>query len=151
MKAGRSDRSWVLLNRTKEFFITAVIILFALTPTFARAENLLYVFHNGTPVAIQNFVFPELGCDWMGIGGQAFDQQGEVVTGLIVKVSGTLEGNDVLQFAMTGNAQQLGPGGFGIRLSDRPIASQGTLLFQLFDLNGVPQRLSSSSASQFPG
>jgi len=93
----------------------------------------------GTPVETTNFLYPEAGCNWMGVGGQVFSLEGEPVTGLIVEVSGILDGQEVLYLALTGGSPVLGPGGFEIKLADQPVASEGALTLQLFDLSGEPQ------------
>lgn len=97
-----------------------------------------YLQQPGTPVAIQNFVHPEAGCNWSGVGGQVFDLERNPVTGLIVMVGGTLEGNQVLYYALSGSSTKFGSGGFDIRLADHPVASQGTLKIQLLDNAGKP-------------
>ncbi len=98
----------------------------------------VYVLQDGTPVAVANFVQPEAGCNWLGVGGQVFDRHQSPVEGLLVRVSGQLEGNTILQYALTGGSLQFGPGGYEIALSDHLIASQGSLNLQLMDLAGRP-------------
>ena len=97
-----------------------------------------YVVQAGTPANTANFVKPDLGCDWMGVGGQVFNKSEKPVTGLIVEVSGSLDGNPVLLLTLTGGSTVLGPGGYEISLADQPIASQESLGLQLFDLTGSP-------------
>jgi len=92
---------------------------------------------SGTPVAIQNFIQPEAGCNWFGVGGQVFNQEGTPVSGLIVKISGMLEGNQVLIYGITGSSIQLGSGGFDVFLANHPINSESNLYLQLFDTVGA--------------
>lgn len=115
------------------------IILISFIPHVAAAAQSLYVLQPGTPAAIQNFLNPEYGCAWSGIGGQVFDITGVPVTGLIVKVSGSLEGEDILRYTITGGSPKLGPGGFSVELLDHPVSSVGTVFFQLLDINGIPK------------
>ena len=75
----------------------------------------------------------------MGLGGQVFGRDDKPISGLIVEVGGTLNGEPVLVLALTGRSSVLGPGGYEIKLADKTIASQGTLWLQLYDLNGAPQ------------
>jgi hypothetical protein len=97
-----------------------------------------FLLQPGTPVGVVNFAQPELGCNWMGVGGQAFGLDDAPVTYLVVEVGGTLAGSEVSYLTLSGLSTVFGPGGFLIRLADRPIASDGTLWMQLFDLGGQP-------------
>ena len=98
-----------------------------------------YLVQTGTPVQVQNFLHPDLACNWMGVGGQVFDAHGNPVTGLVVEVGGKLEGQEVLFLSLTGGAPDLGPGGYEITLADHTAASTGMLFLQLFDLDGKAQ------------
>jgi hypothetical protein len=113
------------------------------TPTIEATAQLeakyRYSLQIGTPVQTANFLLPEAGCDWMGVGGQVFSRNDRPIGGLIVEVGGTLDGLPVLYLSMTGDSTALGPGGYEIKLADQPVASQGTLWLQLHDLNGTPQ------------
>ncbi len=97
-----------------------------------------YAVQLGTPVGTINFVRPELGCNWMGVGGQVFGSDGKPVNGVIVEVEGGLAGQSILNLSLTGDETILGPGGYVIQLADQPVASQGALWLQLFDLEGNP-------------
>lgn len=97
-----------------------------------------YILQSGTPRFMANFIQPEAGCNWMGVGGQAFTLGGQPVTRLVVEVGGTLAGSDVFHLELTGNQTTLGAGGYLITLSDRPIASTRSLWILLYDLAGVP-------------
>ena len=92
----------------------------------------------GSLVALANFVAPEAGCNWLGVGGQVFDLNGTPITMLVVEVGGRLEGSDVFHLALTGSASVLGPGGFVITLADHGIDSSGALWIILYDLAGIP-------------
>jgi hypothetical protein len=98
-----------------------------------------FALQSGSPSAIQNIYFPEAGCSWMGVGGQALDLTGAPVIGLIVQLGGSLEGRTLdTKLSLTGTATQLGPGGFLFELADHPIASDDTLWIQLNDQAGLP-------------
>jgi hypothetical protein len=114
------------------------VLLLALLPILTGTSQILYVVQPGTPVGIQNFVLPEAGCNWAGVGGQVFDQSGSPVSGLILKINGMVEENSVLIYAVTGSSLQLGSGGFDVYLSDHPIATKSKLTLQLLDVTGVP-------------
>ena len=114
------------------------ILLFLFSAFLAVAASTPYYWVQiGTPVAIPNFIQPEAGCDWLGVGGQVFDRTGLPVSGLVVRVTGTLEGNAISRFALTGGSTQLGPGGFEIPLTNHPVDSYGAIQLQLFDLAGA--------------
>jgi hypothetical protein len=103
----------------------------------AVADQTRYSVQRGSPVAIPNFVDVEAGCNWSGIGGQVFDQNGSPMMGLIVKVSGIFDGHQVLEYIYTGSSQRFGPGGYDLKLADRPVSSQ-SLSIQLLDTVGTP-------------
>ncbi len=115
------------------------------TPTLEAVETSqpenLYRFEpqSGTPVGTANFLHPEAGCSWMGVGGQVFSQNDRPISDLIVEVGGSLEGSPLLLLTMTGDSTALGPGGYEVRLAEKTVASQSTLWLQLHDLNGKPQ------------
>ena len=118
--------------------LALLVLGFGLEPDISRAAgNALnkYSIQRGTPAAIPNFIDITAGCNWLGIGGQVFDQTGSPINGLSIKISGTLEGRQVLLYKTTGSSQRFGPGGFDLKLGDHPVASQ-TLRLQLFDAAG---------------
>lgn len=82
-----------------------------------------YFLHTGAPATIKNFVNPQAGCDWTGVGGQVFSSTGVPQNGLIIRVTGVLDGRSINQTAVTGGSAQFGPGGFHIQLGNRPAAS----------------------------
>lgn len=107
-----------------------------LPSAFAQEEPHYFVVQKGTPIGLQNFAQVESGCNWSGIGGQVFDRNGIPLKGLVIKLSGTLEGSQILSYAVTGGAQQFGPGGYLFSLSDHPVASNGLLRLQVLDVSG---------------
>lgn len=108
------------------------------SPTSTPAGRMPYELQNGSPTPVDSTIFhPELGCAFMGVGGQVIDLNGAPVIGLAVELSGTLNGKEVLLLSLTGAAPQYGPGGYEIQLSDQPTASNGTLFIQLKNQNGV--------------
>lgn len=103
------------------------------------ASGVTYRIQFGTPLAIKNFIHPDAGCNWLGVGGQAFNQIGEPATALIAEVGGSLAGQNIDQISITGSSLDFGPAGYEVKLGNSPVASKGTLWVQLLDLNGVPQ------------
>ena len=96
----------------------------------------LYTIQSGSPVYIDNIFHPERGGNWMGIGGQVFNEMNLPQPLLIVRVQGTLNGQEVNFTTMTGVARFLGPEGYEIELSDIGVDSTGELSISLFDLEG---------------
>jgi hypothetical protein len=98
-----------------------------------------FILQQGSPRALPNLYHPELGCNWMGVGGQAVDLRGAPVVGLIVQLGGSING--ILfdnRLSITGTAPQYDRGGFEFTLADRTIASTGKLWLQLLDQAGLP-------------
>ena len=116
------------------------------TPTGISTAELVglidYAFipREGSPAAIDAAQFhPEVGCQWLGVAGQATSLNGEAVKGLFVHLGGNLPGLIGLDnLAMTGLAPQYGQGGFEITISDQLIASSDTLWIQLLDQDNLP-------------
>jgi len=99
-----------------------------------------FVPRDGSPSAIDGSTFhPDVGCNWTGVAGQATSLNGESVKGLFVQLGGSLPGvESVDSLAMTGLAPQYGEGGFEFTISDKLVASNGTLWIQLLDQQNLP-------------
>ena len=97
--------------------------------------------------AIVNYVpstifYPELGCSYFGIAGEAVDSKNAPYKFGIIKVGGTINGQRIdpdSHTTVTGVATQFGVGGFEIVLQMPPTNSTGTLWIQMFDVAGIPQ------------
>lgn len=107
------------------------------TPT-PKSAGMSFIVKQGSIRAISNIYDMNVGCNWMGAGGQAVDMSGAPVVGLLVQFGGTLEGKRLEGLYMTGTATQLGKGGFVIPISDHPVVSNGTLWIQLLDQQSLP-------------
>ena len=91
----------------------------------------------GVPVLTPN-IANDLGCEWMGVGGQVFDRTGEPIVGdLGIHLEGQIGGLPIELDTLTGTEPNLGPGGYVFNVSDHPIASENTLSIQLVDSAGV--------------
>jgi hypothetical protein len=99
----------------------------AVAPFQVQADN---------PFYLPNFAHPEDGNNWMGVGGQVFDLSGSPINNVVVMVGGTLNGAPLENISITGINSAYGPGGYDIKLSSTPLASNGTLNITLYDLNG---------------
>jgi hypothetical protein len=109
------------------------------TPT-PPPEGYPYEVRKGFPKAIENIFHPELGCEWMGVGGQVVDMSDAPVTGLIIRLGGSLPGEKIEAntFSLTGVALNYGRAGYEFKLADQPIASNNSLWVQLINQAGVP-------------
>jgi hypothetical protein len=90
----------------------------------------------GTPLYAPQFSHPEAGCDWAGVGGQVFDSTGEPLETMVVLVGGEIEGQYVEFATLTGLAPAYGPGGYEVRIAERPFESQDAFWVELYDLAG---------------
>ena len=124
------------LSGIKFFLVWLGLGLFIQTG-FAQGGTRIITTQSGTPVGIQNFIQLEKGCNWSGIGGQVFGQNGKPLTGLVIKLSGKLEGQEILYYAVTGGSVQFGSGGFLIELTDHPVASKNTATLQVLEITGA--------------
>jgi len=105
------------------------------------SSGMPFILQSGSPVAIANIAYPELGCNWLGVAGQVFDLSGAAVPGQQVQMGGILAGAPVpggVMITLTGLAPQYGPGYYEFTLGDKPVASKGTLWIQLLDQTGLP-------------
>lgn len=107
------------------------------TPTTGPSETpgaFAFTVQQGSPQAIPNIYHQEAGCNWMGVAGQVTTLNGSPVTGLIVQLSGTLEGQIYeTRLSLTGVVREYGPSGYEIQISDRLIESRSTLYIQLLE------------------
>lgn len=105
-------------------------------PTATPTAAFEYSLQPGSPSYIPNIFKQELGCEWMGVGGQVFDRDGDPVQGVLIEIQGQLDGQAVLELSISGGATQYGAGGFEMTLANRPVASDDTLEAVLYDLQG---------------
>lgn len=114
------------------------------TPTHTPEPSLTptpfpYGFQEGSPSYMANFAHPDDGCDWLGVAGQVFDRDGEVVKDVVVKAGGELKGESILNtLSMPGAAQAYGPGAYELVLSTDPVYSEESVWIQLYDLHANP-------------
>jgi len=109
------------------------------TPQFTTTP-FPFVLQSDTPAYIKNFAHPSKGCDWLGIAGQVFDEDGKPLLNKIVMVTGKIE-EEVLEIVgVTGvpEADIYGPGGFEIQIADHVLDSEKALTIQVYNLDGIP-------------
>jgi len=88
----------------------------------------------GTPAFRENFAYPELGCEWMGAGGQVLLANGDSAEGYEVRVEGNIAGETITGSATTGQFPDYGPGGYEIQLADQ--SAPGIFWIELYDPEG---------------
>lgn len=110
---------------------TATIYFPFIFSHFSRA----YELQSGTPAYMPDYAHDYAGCNWLSVGGQVFGQSNPAET-YVISVTGTLSGVNIDLMGMTGTALHFGPNGYEIPLANLPIASNGTLAIQVFDLQG---------------
>ena len=110
-----------------------------LTPTItATTTPLPYHLQSVNPVYLQNFVHPEAGCNWMGVGGQVFDKQGNPTPNLVVWVMGMVDGQVIEQVVLTGTTagDSYGKAGYEAVLSTKPLNTENVFSIQILNLDG---------------
>jgi hypothetical protein len=109
------------------------------TPTITPTEGTPTITSTPMPASAEityqanTTIYPESGCDWLGVGGQVLDAEGQPLQFQTIQLGGTLAGQLVSRMTLSGNAQVYGESGFEFVLGDQPIASTQTLWIQLFD------------------
>ena len=134
----------IVVTSTPSPTITPIVVLTSTptttpTPAPSPTEYYDYGIQIGSPAAVANFLHPDAGCNYTGIGGQVFGKDGKPISDqIVVKVTGTLEEKNVESLAITGGFPALGPGGYEITLADHLVGTNNSLFLQLLDLNGLP-------------
>lgn len=113
----------------------------SLEPTLPGQKNTVspypYVVQPGSPASVSSSIMqPEVGCNWLGVGGQVVDLQGAPIVGLRVQLYGSLRGEIKILTSITGTVNRYGPAGYELVLSDFPTESKSTLWIQLLDQAG---------------
>jgi hypothetical protein len=107
------------------------------TSTAQASSDTSFVLQEDSPKYMENFAHEELGCQWLGVAGQVFDERGNPLDDILVSVKGTLGGEEINRFIFTGLVEEYvenyGEGAYEVELADAPLASQGTLYIQLFE------------------
>ena len=113
----------------------------AFIPTDTEMPSSAYPFiQQGEVVSIGAFVFnaERTGCDWLGLAGQVHDLQGRPLTGITVQLGGSLNGEHIALFSLTGTALNYGPAGYEFKLADIPADSESTIWVRLLDQSNIP-------------
>lgn len=107
------------------------------TPTVQASSDMPFRLSDDSPTYTENFAHEDQGCEWFGIAGQIFDEEGAPIDDILVTVKGTLGGEEINRFIFSGFVDEFveayGEGGYEVKLGDSPIASQDSLYIQLFE------------------
>ena len=83
-------------------------------------------------------IYPDLACNWAGIGGTVVDANNGPVIGTVVVLRGILNGSTIEQPTVSGINKEYGPSGFEFVLGNTPVASNKTLYVQLVEQQNSP-------------
>ncbi|MBW6465357.1 MAG: hypothetical protein K0B06_02495 [Brevefilum sp.] len=104
-------------------------------PTPDPLINAVFTLQPGGPFYLPNFNHPEEGCNWLGVAGQVFDENGLEILNLTILAGNRLAGEDILA-ATTGEATAYGLGGYEIKLSSQPVNTSNLFWVQVVDSAG---------------
>lgn len=93
----------------------------------------IFVRQPGSPIHIHAWSHD---CSWLGVAGQVFNKTGQPVEGLVIEAGGKLGEQDVLGLSITGIESLYGPGGYEIKLSEKPVASSQSVWIQIKNASG---------------
>jgi len=108
------------------------------TPTATATPKPNYAFTATVTAYDSTISHPEAGCDWFGVAGQVTDLKNNPVTGMIVKLVGSLNNNLIDQTSLSGIAKIYGEGWFEFVLGNKALDTKNALYVQLFDQAGLP-------------
>lgn len=106
-----------------------------LEPTPVPVIDATFTLQEGGPFYLPNFNHPDNDCNWMGVAGQVFDQEGLELLELNIISGNSVDGDDHNRTAITGLSTAYGLGGYEIQLSDQPSDSSGIYWVQVLDQN----------------
>jgi hypothetical protein len=98
-------------------------------------------FNASAPQAIQSTIIThlaDLACNWQGVGGTVEDTNGSAITGLVLRLTGVLDGKTVNLTTVSGVSPDYGKSGYEFVLGNTPVASADPLTLQLLDQGGLP-------------
>lgn len=98
----------------------------------------VYALQAGSPVGLPNFNHPEAGCDWLGVAGQVFNQEGLEVLGLTIQVGDSQNPNQEPLQAQTGSALAYGLGGYEIKIAQEAMGTTERFWIQVLNADGAP-------------
>ncbi|HSM25977.1 MAG TPA: hypothetical protein VK856_14025 [Anaerolineaceae bacterium] len=88
------------------------------------------------PLYTTNFAHTEVGCNWMGVAGQIFDENQQPINGMVVVVEGVTNNSMIELLGYSGLAEAYGPGGYELVIGE--VNGPGIFWIQLFGEDGKP-------------
>lgn len=96
-----------------------------------------FVVMPGSPASMSYGIMqPDVGCRWLGVGGNVVDLQGAPYIGLRIQLFGYLRGRLMEKMSISGTINRYGGAGYEIMIDDHPLDSYHTLWVQLFNQAG---------------
>lgn len=120
-----------------EFATSTPVSLFPPTRTPKPTSTPKAAFSASTSQVESTLIYPDLACNWAGIGGTVVDAKNSPIIGQVIVLRGTLDGKTIEQQTVSGINKPYGESGFEFVLGNVPVSSS-TLYVQLVDLNGLP-------------
>ncbi|GAB4423201.1 MAG: hypothetical protein Kow002_12730 [Anaerolineales bacterium] len=113
------------------------------TPTLTKTPTLSPTprapFSSGEPIYIAStIIHPEQACNWLGVGGTVDDQNNSPIVGIVIRLTGRLNGKNVDMTNLSGINLEYGKSGFEFFLGTIPVNSRDDLYVQLLDQAGLP-------------
>ena len=93
------------------------------------------------PYYLKNFTHDDLGCGWLGVAGQIFNNEGKVQKDIVIRAGGAINGSPVIEKMVMPLAEPnidpaYGPGGFELTLAYSLANTKSEVWIQLFSLGG---------------
>jgi hypothetical protein len=107
-------------------------------PTADLESGTTFRLQEGSPRYEVNTFHPEAGCNWLGVGGEILDSNGEPVPGVLVEAKGSLGGIEISRLTLSGSAPDYGEAGYELPLNNSPVESNGEVWIQLLDQANLP-------------
>ena len=96
-----------------------------------------FVVMPGSPASMSYGILqPDVGCKWLGVGGNVVDLQGAPILGLRIQLFGYLRGRLMEKMSISGTIKRYGEAGYEIMMDDHPMDSYHTVWVQLFNQAG---------------
>lgn len=110
------------------------------TPTATQTA----LFSATVTYASSTIMYPDLGCNFLGVGGTITDASGADIPQQVVALAGTFNGKSIFFPTVSGIVPSYGRSGFEFNLGSLlhlitvPVASTDTLYLQVLDQSGLP-------------
>jgi hypothetical protein len=91
--------------------------------------------------SIESIIIPHLvdqGCNWQGVAGTVDDTNNSPIIGMVLRLTGSLNGKPVNLTTVSGVSPDYGKSGYEFVLGTVPVASGSPLILQLLDQAGLP-------------